>query len=594
MHRVLRSAALLCRTAACAAACAAAGATAFAAPLQAQPADPTTEWIRANAIRLSTPEAGNGFADMQALKPIIGNARIVSLGEATHGTREFFQLKHRMLEFLATEMGFTIFSIEANMPEAGRLNDYVLNGRGDPLQLLRGMYFWTWDTEEVLAMIHWMREFNLSGRGRVQFTGFDMQTHTVALDNVLQFAARYDTSYTAAVRNAARRIPANVPAPAAGFGLALGNFPVARAAGRTVRFSGYIRTEGVTTGYAGLWWRVDGAPGTTLAMDNMSNRGATGTADWRRFTIELPVDSAARNIAFGMLMPGNGTAWFDDLSVEVNGQPVNDVSAFDFGFESASSRGFATGGAGYQVALDPEVARSGRQSLRMTRVSPVAPVAPVRQPDGSAIVADWDSVLTHLERQRASYRAQGATDRDIDWAIQNARIVHQAMQMRFGQVSRDRSMALNVKWILDQDPKAKIVLWAHNGHVARGRMSYRSMGEELDEMYGNQMVVLGFAFNRGSFQAVRAGGGVLQDFTVGPAPEGSLDALLGAAGVPLFALDLRNVPPALREPRLTRRVGSVFSHDRESNYVARVSIPTIFDAILFVENTTAARPTRRR
>ena len=124
-----------------------------------------TDWIRANAVRLNIVEARNGFADMEPLRRIIGDARIVSLGEATHGTREFFQLKHRMLEFLATQMGFTIFSIEANMPEAYRLNDYVLNGTGDPAQLLRGMYFWTWNTEEVLDMIHWMREFNASGRG---------------------------------------------------------------------------------------------------------------------------------------------------------------------------------------------------------------------------------------------------------------------------------------------------------------------------------------------------------------------------------------------------------------------------------------------
>src|SRR5262249_37538436 len=80
------------------------------------------EWIRSHAIRPTTPEAGHGFADLQRLKPVIGGARIVSLGEATHGSREFFQLKHRMLEFLATQMGFTIFSIEANMPEAYRLN----------------------------------------------------------------------------------------------------------------------------------------------------------------------------------------------------------------------------------------------------------------------------------------------------------------------------------------------------------------------------------------------------------------------------------------------------------------------------------------
>lgn len=132
------------------------------------------QWIRGNAIPLKTVQAGNGFADMEPLTKIVGNARIVALGEATHGTREFFQLKHRMLEFLATRMGFTIFSIEANIPEAYRLNDYVLNGKGDPAQLLKGMYFWTWDTKEVLEMIQWMREFNQSGKGRIAFTGFDM------------------------------------------------------------------------------------------------------------------------------------------------------------------------------------------------------------------------------------------------------------------------------------------------------------------------------------------------------------------------------------------------------------------------------------
>src|SRR5205809_413454 len=178
---------------------------------------PIVEWIRSNAVRLQTPEAGHGFADMQALRRVVGDARIVSLGEATHGSREFFQLKHRMLEFLASEMGFTIFSIEANMPEAYRLNDYVLKGTGDPAQLLKGMYFWTWDTEEVLDMIRWMRAFNASGRGRVQFTGFDMQTHTVALDIVQQFVRRYDTEYVATVRDVSGRIPTGAVAAAPGF-----------------------------------------------------------------------------------------------------------------------------------------------------------------------------------------------------------------------------------------------------------------------------------------------------------------------------------------------------------------------------------------
>ena len=152
-------------------------------------------WLRENAVPLETAHPTDDDADLTPLKEVIGNARIVGLGEATHGTSEFFTLKHRLVRFLATEMGFTIFSIEANMPEAYRLNDYVLTGEGDPKELLRGMYFWTWDTQEVLDMILWMREYNASGAGVMQFTGFDMQTPTVAMAEARAFVERHDPAY---------------------------------------------------------------------------------------------------------------------------------------------------------------------------------------------------------------------------------------------------------------------------------------------------------------------------------------------------------------------------------------------------------------
>ena len=157
-------------------------------------AEAARTWLATNAVRLETVEAGHGFADMQPLKQIIGAARIVALGEATHGTREFFQLKHRMLEFLVNEMGFSVFAIEATMPESFDINDYVLTGRGDSKKALAGIYFWTWDTEEVLAMIEWMRSYNADPNHarKVKFYGFDMQSAPRAAKVTLAYLRRVD------------------------------------------------------------------------------------------------------------------------------------------------------------------------------------------------------------------------------------------------------------------------------------------------------------------------------------------------------------------------------------------------------------------
>ncbi len=154
----------------------------------------TKGWVRSHAIPLKTVEAGSGFEDMRPLKKIIGGARVVALGEATHGTREFFWLKHRMLEFLVTEMGFTVFGIEASMPEGFDVNEYVLTGDGDPEKALAGLNLWVWDTEEVLEMIRWMRKYNedVNHLRKVKFYGFDMQYPARAAKRAVEYLDNVD------------------------------------------------------------------------------------------------------------------------------------------------------------------------------------------------------------------------------------------------------------------------------------------------------------------------------------------------------------------------------------------------------------------
>jgi erythromycin esterase len=158
-------------------------------------AGPELAWLKGAAVPIATTDPAKGTKDLEPIRKLVGDARIVALEEATHGTREHFQKKHRLLEFLVTEMGFTHFAIEANMTEAFRVNEYVLHGTGDPKKALAGLYFWTWHTEEVLAMIEWMRGFNKSGKGKVQFLGFDMQTGTVARAGAKAFVARVDPTF---------------------------------------------------------------------------------------------------------------------------------------------------------------------------------------------------------------------------------------------------------------------------------------------------------------------------------------------------------------------------------------------------------------
>jgi erythromycin esterase len=151
-------------------------------------------WLKAKCLPFDTPKAESGFADIAYLKDLVAGARVVELGEATHGTKEFSQMKHRILEYLVKEMGFNTFAIEANWPEANLLNDYVMTGQGDPARLLAGLYFWTWNTQEVLDMIRWMRRHNENpgSAPKVGFFGFDMQYPKMAMDNVIAYLTKVD------------------------------------------------------------------------------------------------------------------------------------------------------------------------------------------------------------------------------------------------------------------------------------------------------------------------------------------------------------------------------------------------------------------
>ncbi|TDN39738.1 peptidase S41 [Hymenobacter sp. UV11] len=113
--------------------------------------------------------------------------------------------------------------------------------------------------------------------------------------------------------------------PADAFGVATMRLPVTFG-GKSVKLTGFLKTDQVQNGYAGLWLRVDGEQGM-LAFDNMQKRPVRGTTDWQQYTITLPLANEAKTLYFGTLLPATGTLWLDQLTLTVDGRPVDQAPA---------------------------------------------------------------------------------------------------------------------------------------------------------------------------------------------------------------------------------------------------------------------------
>lgn len=144
-------------------------------------------------IRSIDPSATDG--DMQALEHIVGDAVLVCLGESRHDIHEQFLLKDRMIRFLVREMGFRAFVLEASLPYCSRINEHILNEKGDLDSLMADMPGWfLWDTREMKSILEWLRRFNQDQQpeDRVHFYGIDIVAPGLALSMISDYLQEVD------------------------------------------------------------------------------------------------------------------------------------------------------------------------------------------------------------------------------------------------------------------------------------------------------------------------------------------------------------------------------------------------------------------
>ena len=200
-----------------------------------------------------------------------------------------------------------------------------------------------------------------------------------------------------------------------------------------------------------------------------------------------------------------------------------------------------------------------------------------------------EDIDSDLEELKTRIEAKNWTPMQKVWALQNIELLHQFLSQKEDPDWRDRGMAENLLWILQNNPGSKAVVWAHNSHVnfLKGpTIMSRPMGGFLRKSIGDDYRTFGFVGYEGSYTAWKNG---LQSFELPKAHPGTLEYVLGQLDEPLFILDLKkmrenNSPVLLWLDDLEfREIGST----PEIYYDAPVS--EMFDYLIFIKDTSFSR-----
>jgi erythromycin esterase len=127
-------------------------------------------WVDAHAIPITLRDSNQLIIDRAPFVGFVGSARVLGVSELTEGTRQFTEMMLGILETLSSQ-GFRGIAIQAPMPESMELDRYVRTGVGNPRQWLRNLGSSHWNTQEILALVEWIRNYDRD-RSRVDQIGF--------------------------------------------------------------------------------------------------------------------------------------------------------------------------------------------------------------------------------------------------------------------------------------------------------------------------------------------------------------------------------------------------------------------------------------
>jgi len=138
----------------------------------------TISWIINNSIEI---EDANPDSELEIFKRNtpnkFANAKIYGFGEASHNTKEFFDLKAKFFKYLVKSQGVKIFIMEESYQAESGINEWISGGKGDVKTIAENFNIGFWYTKEIVNLLKWMRDYNIEKpkEEQIRFYGMDIQ-----------------------------------------------------------------------------------------------------------------------------------------------------------------------------------------------------------------------------------------------------------------------------------------------------------------------------------------------------------------------------------------------------------------------------------
>ncbi|WP_188051739.1 erythromycin esterase family protein [Flavobacterium sp. GP15] len=138
----------------------------------------TIDWITNNSIEIEDANPDSELKIFENNTPNkFDNAKIYGFGEASHNTKEFFDLKAKFFKHLVKTQGLKIFIMEESYQAESGINEWISGGKGDVQTIAKNFNIGFWYTKEIVSLLQWMRNYNQnkSEADQIQFYGMDIQ-----------------------------------------------------------------------------------------------------------------------------------------------------------------------------------------------------------------------------------------------------------------------------------------------------------------------------------------------------------------------------------------------------------------------------------